>query len=121
MFITRRNVLKLSGLTAVIVALLPRVAFAARNALRTVRTGVQPGNKTRLVIETSSRPSYSLSYPSNQLVVTLANTAANAQLSPAMASGTLITAITQIQSGDKLQIVADLAKPIDEIPNEKFK
>ncbi len=120
MFITRRNVLKLSGLTAVIVALLPRVAFAARNALRTVRTGVQPGNKTRLVIETSSRPSYSLSYPSNQLVVTLANTAANAQLSPAMASGTLITAITQIQSGDKLQIVADLAKPIDEIPRDNI-
>ena len=59
MKLSRRAVLQASGLTAVIVALLPRVAFAARNALRNVRTGIQPGNKTRLVIETSERPSYS--------------------------------------------------------------
>ena len=117
---TRRKILQISGLTTIIVALLPRMAFAARNSLRTVRTGVQPGNKTRLVIETASRPSYSLSYPTNQLVVTLSNTAANASLAPAMASGTLVTAITQVQSGDKLQIIADLAKPIDEIPRSNI-
>ena len=117
---TRRSVLKFSGLTAILVALLPRVAFAARNSLRTVRTGNQPAGKTRLVIETSARPSYSLSYPTNQLVVTLSNTAANAQLAPAMATGTLITAITQVQSGDTLQIIADLAKPIDEIPRDNI-
>ena len=117
---TRRSVLQFSGLTAVLVALLPRVAFAARNSLRTVRTGNQPAGKTRLVIETSARPSYSLSYPTNQLVVTLSNTAANAQLVPTMATGTLITAITQVQSGDTLQIIADLAKPIDEIPRDNI-
>ena len=117
---TRRTLLKVTGLTTVIVALLPRMAFAARNSLRTVRTGIQPGNKTRLVIETAERPSYSISYPANQLVITLSNTAANASLAPAMASGTLVTAITQIQSGDKLQIVADLAKPINEIPRDSI-
>ena len=120
MKISRRTVLKTTTLTTIIVALLPRVAFAARNSLRTVRTGIQPGNKTRLVIETGERPSYSLSYPANKLVVTLSNTTANASLAPAMAAGTLITAITQVQSGDKLQIIADLAKPIDEIPRDNI-
>lgn len=120
MKITRRTLLKVTGLTAVIVATLPRVAFAARNSLRTVRTGVQPGNKTRLVIETSARPSYSISYPNNQIVITLSNTSANHSLAPAMAAGTLVTAITQVQSGDKLQIIADLAQPIKQIPRESI-
>lgn len=117
---TRRTVLKISGLTTVIVALLPRVALAARNSLRTVRTGIQPGNKTRLVIETTERPSYSISYPANQVVITLSNTSANRSLVPAMAAGTLVNAITQVQSGDKLQIIADLAKPINEIPKSNI-
>ncbi len=120
MKLTRRDVLKISGLTAVIVAVLPRVAFAARNALRNVRTGIQPGNKTRLVIETSARPSYSVSYPTNQIVVTLNNTSANANLAPQMASGTLINSITQVQSGDTLKIIADLARPINEIPRDNI-
>ena len=117
---TRRTLLKITGLGTMVIAMLPRVAFAGRNSLRTVRTGIQPGNKTRLVIETSERPSYTLSYPTNQLVVTLSNTAANASLAPAMASGTLITAITQVQSGDKLQIIADLSRPINEIPRDSI-
>ena len=117
---TRRTLLKITGLGTMAIAMLPRVAFAGRNSLRTVRTGIQPGNKTRLVIETSERPSYTLSYPTNQLVVTLSNTAANASLAPAMASGTLISAITQVQSGDKLQIIADLSRPINEIPRDSI-
>ena len=117
---TRRTLLKITGLGTMAIAMLPRVAFAGRNSLRTVRTGIQPGNKTRLVIETSERPSYTLSYPTNQLVVTLSNTVANASLAPAMASGTLITAITQVQSGDKLQIIADLSRPINEIPRDSI-
>lgn len=118
MQITRRTVLKIGGLSAVLITFLPRVAFAARNSLRTVRTGIQPGNKTRLVIETSQRPNYSLSYPANQLVVTLTNTSANTALAPSMAAGTLVRAITQAQTGDKLQIIADLSSPIDSIPRD---
>ena len=117
---TRRTLLKFAGIGTVAIAMLPRMAFAARNTLRTVRTGIQPGNKTRLVIETGARPSYSLSYPTNQLVVTLSNTAANASLAPSLVAGSLVTAITQVQSGDKLQIVADLAKPINEIPRDNI-
>ena len=117
---TRRTLLKFAGIGTVAIAMLPRVAFAARNTLRTVRTGIQPGNKTRLVIETGARPSYSVSYPANQLVVTLSNTAANASLAPSLVAGSLVTAITQVQSGDKLQIVADLAKPINEIPRDNI-
>ena len=115
---TRRTLLKFTGLGTVAIAMLPRVAFAARNTLRTVRTGIQPGNKTRLVIETGMRPSYSISYPTNQLVVTLSNTAANVALAPSLVAGSLVRAITQVQSGDKLQIIADLNYPINEIPRD---
>ena len=115
---TRRTLLKITGLGTVAIAMLPRVAFAARNTLRTVRTGIQPGNKTRLVIETGMRPSYSISYPTNQLVVTLSNTAANVALAPSLVAGSLVRAITQVQSGDKLQIIADLNYPINEIPRD---
>lgn len=120
MKISRRTLLKITGFSAVAVALIPRVAFAARNSLRNVRTGVQPGNKTRLVIETSARPSYEISYPTNQIVITLSNTAANPDLSPKMASGTLVRAITQAQSGDTLKIIADLTKPAAEIPRDSI-
>lgn len=95
--------------------MLPRMAFAARNSLKSIRTGVQPGNKTRLVIETAARPSYTLSYPENQLVVTLANTAANTALKPKLASGTLIKSVTQAQIGDQLKITANLTGPINQI------
>ena len=77
MKITRRDVLKITGFSVVATAFLPRLAFAARNSLRSLRTGVQPNNKTRLVIETATRPTYNLSYPVNQLVITLPNTSAN--------------------------------------------
>lgn len=120
MKISRRTLLKITGFGAVAVAMIPRVAFAARNSLRNVRTGVQPGNKTRLVIETSARPSYEISYPTNQIVITLSNTAANPDLSPKMASGTLVRAITQAQSGDTLKIIADLTKPAAEIPRDSI-
>lgn len=120
MKISRRTLLKITGFSAVAVAMIPRVAFAARNSLRNVRTGVQPGNKTRLVIETSARPSYEISYPTNQIVITLSNTAANPDLSPKMASGTLVRAITQAQSGDALKIIADLTKPAAEIPRDSI-
>ena len=120
MKISRRTLFKITGFSAVAVALIPRVAFAARNSLRNVRTGVQPGNKTRLVIETSARPSYEISYPTNQIVITLSNTAANPDLSPKMASGTLVRAITQAQSGDTLKIIADLTKPAAEIPRDSI-
>lgn len=115
MKLSRRGLLKITGFSIVAVAALPRVAFAARNSLRGLRTGVQPGNKTRLVIETANRPSYSLSYPTNQLVVTLSNTSANNNISAKLASDALVNSITQTQNGDKLQIVANLKKPISEI------
>lgn len=117
---SRREVLRLSGITTLAVMLLPRVAFAARNGLTSVRTGLQPGGKTRLVIETSGRPSYSLSYPAGQLVVTISNTAANTTVQPKLASGTLIKSLTQAQVGDKLQIIANLNKSIGEIPKNQI-
>ena len=116
MKITRRNLLKITGFSVLAASVLPRVAFAARNSLRSLRTGVQPGNKTRLVIETSMRPSYSLSYPAGQLVVNIANTAANTSVVAKLASDGLVKSISQTQNGDGLQIIANLKKSIAQIP-----
>ena len=120
MKITRRNLLKLTGFSIVATTLLPRMAFAARNSLRSLRTGVQPGDKTRLVIETSVRPSYSLSYPAGQLVVNVANTSANTSVSAKLASGGLVKSIAQVQNGDTLQIVATLKQSIAQIPKSSI-
>jgi N-acetylmuramoyl-L-alanine amidase len=116
MKISRRGLLKITSFSIVAMAALPRVAFAARNTLRGLRTGIQPGDKTRLVIETANRPSYSLSYPANQLIVILSNTSANSSVASKLASDALVSSISQVQSGDKLQIIANLKKPISEIP-----
>ena len=116
MKITRRNLLQITGFSILATVLLPRVAFAARNSLRSLRTGVQPGNKTRLVIETSARPSYSLSYPTGQLVVNIANMSANTSVSAKLASNGLVKSIAQVQNGDGLQIVANLKQSIAQIP-----
>ena len=112
--------MKIGGVSAVVFGMLPRVAMAARNALRSVRTGVQPGDKTRLVIETSLRPSYSLSYPENQLVVDIANMSADSSVVAKLASGTLVSDIKQVQSGDHLQIVATLRKKIAELQKSQI-
>ncbi len=99
--------MKISGVGALGLMMVPRMAFAARNSIRSVRTGVQPGNKTRLVIETAVRPTYSLTFPDGQLIVRLPNTAVN-QITPKMAGGTLINSIGFSQSGDAAQIIVNL-------------
>ena len=71
MKISRRKVLQTVSFSALVIGVAPRVAFSAPNALRAVRTGTQPGGKTRLVIETATRPSYTLSYGDKQLNVNL--------------------------------------------------
>ena len=120
MKLNRRDILKVSGFGIVGIVLLPRMAFAARNSLRSLRTGVQPGDKTRLVIETASRPSYSLSYPQNQLIVRLSNTTANSSVGTKLASGGLVKSIAQSQQGDTLQLVVNLKKNISEIPKSQI-
>ena len=120
MKVTRRGLLKITGFSVCAVSLLPRVAFAARNTLRSMRTGVQPGDKTRLVIETALRPSYTLSYTENQLIIRLANTAANNGISAKLADGALVKSIVQTQSGDGLQITANLNKSISQIPKNQI-
>lgn len=68
MKVSRRTLLKMSSVGIATFVMMPRVAFAAKNSVLSVRTGAQPNGKTRLVIETSTRPSYDISYPQNQLV-----------------------------------------------------
>lgn len=117
---SRRSILKITGFGIVATAMLPRMAFSARNTLRSVRTGVQPGNKTRLVIETANRPSYSLSYPAGQLVVNLSNTSANNGIKASLSSEGLVKSVSQLQKGDTLQIVATLKKSIAQIPKSSI-
>ena len=112
--------MKITGVGILVAGALPRTALAARNALKNMRTGVQPNGKTRLVIETSMRPSYTLVYGENTLTVKLSNTAGNDSVSAKLASGTLIKNVTQAQIGDALNIIAELRKPIAEIPKNQI-
>lgn len=115
MRISRRHLLKVSFFAVSAVACMPRMAFAARNSIKSLRTGVQPNGKTRLVVETATRPTYSLSYPQNQLIVNLANTTINIDAPKKLASNTLVSSINQTQNGDSAQIVVNLTRPIAEI------
>lgn len=120
MKVTRRNFLKTVSFSALVVALTPRSVFAAPNNLRSIRTGLQPGGKTRLVVETSSRPSYTLSYADKQLVVNLSNTNGKADAQTKLANGTLIKRITQIQDGSLLKVSATLTSMIDAIDKKQI-
>lgn len=120
MKLTRRQLLKTVSFSALVVGLAPRVAFSAPNALRSIRTGLQPGGKTRLVIETSARPSYTLSYGDKQLIVNLSNTTGKSDAQTKLANGTLIKRVTQIQDDTKLQVVASLSGLIDAIEKNQI-
>ena len=120
MKITRRRVLKTVSFSALVVGLAPRVVFAAPNTLRAVRTGNQPGGKTRLVIETATRPSYTLSYGDKQLNVNLSNTNGDSKIEANLAKGTLVKRITQIQNGSVLTISATLSSLIDALDKKQI-
>jgi len=120
MKLTRRQLLRTVSFSALVVGIAPRVAFSAPNAVRSIRTGLQPGGKTRLVIETSARPSYELSYGDKQLIVNLLNTSGSSDIQPKLASGTMIKRITQIQDGTKLQVSCTLSGLIDAIDKKQI-
>lgn len=120
MKITRRHLLKVTGVGVIVTGLLPRMAFAARNTLRSMRTGLQPNGKTRLVIETALRPSYTIDYGENTITVRLTNTPINSSILPKLASGTLVKSVTQTQVGDALQLVATLNHRAAEIPKNQI-
>lgn len=120
MKLSRRQLLKTVSFSALVVGIAPRVAFSAPNALRSVRTGLQPGGKTRLVIETSTRPSYDLSYGDKILNVNLSNTSGSSSIQPKLANGTMIKRITQIQDGTKLQVSCALSGLIDAIDKKQI-
>ena len=120
MKVSRRGFLKTVSFSALVVGMTPRVVFAAPNTLRSMRTGLQPGGKTRLVIETASRPSYTLSYGDKQLIVNLSNTNGKSDVQAKLASGTLVKRITQIQEDSVLKIVATLGSMIDAIDKKQI-
>lgn len=120
MEISRRGILKISAVGFVVASLLPRMAFAARNTVVSIRTGLQPNGKTRLVIETSGRPSYSLSYGENSFTVRLSNTVTGSTATPSLASGTLVKSITKNQVGDALDIVVLTNRSVAEIPKNQI-
>ena len=120
MKVSRRQVLKTVSFSALVIGLTPRIAFSAPNTVRSIRTGLQPGGKTRLVIETAARPSYTLSYGENQLSVNLSNTNGKTDVKTTLVKGTLIKKITQIQNGSSLQISAALTGMIDAIDKKQI-
>lgn len=120
MNISRRAVLQIAGLGMLAVSIMPRVAFAARNTVKYIRTGAQPNNKTRLVIETALRPSYSIEYGEKQLFIIFSNTV-DAQLESAkLSSDALVKSVSSMQIGDKLKIIVGLKRQISEIKKNQI-
>lgn len=120
MKLSRRQLLRTVSFSALVVGIAPRVAFSAPNAVRSIRTGLQPGGKTRLVIETSSRPVYDLSYGDKQLIVNLSNTSGSSSIQPKLANDTMIKRVTQIQDDTKLQVSCALSGLIDAIDKKQI-
>ena len=110
---SRRNFLCVAGGGLVVLTIFPRIAFAADNEIVAIRTGTQPGNKTRLVLETTQKPVYDLSYPDGQLVVSIR---AKCRVAPSMTEGTLITAIDAKDN----RVVVGLKKSISPIPKNQI-
>lgn len=110
---SRREFLTIAGGGVVALTFFPKTAFSAENEIIAIRTGIQPGNKTRLVLETTKRPDYSLSYPDKKLAISLK---AKCSAKPNLADGTLINGI-DIQNN---KIVANLKKTIAPIPKSQI-
>jgi N-acetylmuramoyl-L-alanine amidase len=109
---SRRDFLGVLGGGVAALAFFPRMAFAGTNEIVAIRTGIQPGNKTRLVIETTARPEYSLSYPEGKLVIRIN---ANGSPKPKLVDGGLVK---KIDFG-RDEIVAHLKKTIAPIPKSQ--
>ena len=120
MKVSRRGALQITGIGIFIAGMLPRMAMAARNSLRSVRTGLQPNGKTRLVLETALRPSYSINYGENSLTIRLSNTPVDNGIAPKLASGTLIKSVNAVADGDALNVVATLNRRVDNIPKNQI-
>ncbi|MCL2538097.1 MAG: N-acetylmuramoyl-L-alanine amidase [Alphaproteobacteria bacterium] len=117
--VSRRTMLQITCGGAIAFSFFPRVAFASRNSLVAIRTGVQPGDKTRFVIETSARPSHTISYPKaddgrHLIRVELNNTAGNSSVKPVYGANTLVKTIEQNQVGNNLHITANLRRRVRE-------
>jgi len=109
---SRRDFLGVLGGGVAALAFFPRLTFAGANEIVAIRTGIQPGNKTRLVIETTARPEYSLSYPEGKLVIRIN---ANGSPKPKLVDGGLVK---KIDFG-RDEIVAHLKKTIAPIPKSQ--
>lgn len=116
--IPRRGVFKIAGIGAFALAIMPRIAFAANGRVTAVRAALQPNGKTRLVIETTQRPSYKLSYLADpyRLVVDISN--ASGTVVASVGGDGLIKAVTCAQNGSSLRITATLKKSIAAIPKD---
>ncbi len=120
MKVSRRSILKIAGGGVIMFTFFPKTVLASRGKLKSFRTGVHTGDKTRLVIETTTKPSFTVSYPDKKLVVSIANTATNTSVKPDLASGTLVKSLKQSQSGDRLLVTAELSESISKIPDSNI-
>lgn len=118
--LSRRAVFKIAGVGVLAMALMPRIAFAAKSSLVALRAAKQPNGKTRLVIETTGRPSYKISYLAEpwRLVVDITNASGTAKAS--ISADSLIKSITTSQNGSTLRVTATLRQSIATIPKENI-
>jgi len=112
--ISRREFLTVFGAGALAFGLFPKTIFASgQNQITAIRTGVQPGNLTRLVIETTQKPEYAISYPAGQVIIQMQ--AKNSAV-PSLAVGTLVNGIDLADN----QIIVNLSRAIKPIPSSRI-
>ena len=112
--VSRREFLTAVGGLTAICGLFPKTLLASgQNEITAIRTGKQPGNLTRLVIETTRRPEFALSYPTNQLVIQMQ---ARHNATPNLTAGTLVRSINQADN----KIVVNLTRSITQIPQDRI-
>ena len=99
---------------------IPNIIVANTSSIKSLRTGLQPNGNTRVVIETTENPNYSLSFPENSIKISITNTKINKNIKPILNSDNLIKNISQNQSGDKAEILVSLKKNVESIPKNQI-
>ena len=89
---------------------------AAAGNLTGLRTGIQPNHRSRLVIETTTRPVYSIAFGQNQFTVTINNMRAPNAINPSMGAGTIVRSVTHAAAGNNLTVTANLTANVRSIP-----
>ncbi len=121
--IKRRTVLLAGGGVCLMISLSPGISWAvSKNTLKNVRTGKQPDDKTRIVLETSSKPDYEIYYLQNpnRIMIDLPNTN-GISADKDLISGSLVSKFSIVQKdANGLRLIFTLKNPAMPVASENL-